>query len=179
MCVLLLFLCGCSQSENCLNKGLELRSKLLQTACSFEARITADYGETVHQFTLQCTAHTDRSVSFTVIQPESISGITGTLSELAGELTFDGAALAFPLLADGELSPVSSPWIFINTLRSGYIRSGGMDGGEIRLTIDDSYEEDALQLDIWLDGQELPKYVQILWQGRSILSMDVCNFTFV
>lgn len=179
MCILLLFLCGCSQSENCLNKGLELRDKLLRTGCSFEAKITADYGETVRQFTLQCTADTEGSVSFTVIQPESICGITGRLSERSGELTFDEAALAFPLLADGELSPVSSPWIFIHTLRSGYIRSGGMDGGEIRLTIDDSYEEDALQLDIWLDGQDLPKYVQILWQGRSILSMEVCNFTFV
>lgn len=151
----------------------------MQTGCSFQARITADYGETVRQFTLQCTAHTDGSVSFTVVEPESISAITGTLSKQAGELTFEGAALAFPLLADGELSPVSSPWLFVNTLRSGYLRSGGLDGGDIRLTIDDSYEEEALQLDIWLDAQELPKYVEILWQGRSILSMEVSDFTFV
>ena len=177
--VLIVFLCGCSKSEDCLNRGMELRSKLLQSGCSFEAKITADYGDLIHTFTLQCTADPSGSISFTVSQPETICGITGTLSAHGGALTFADTALAFPVLADGELSPVSSPWIFINTLRSGYIRSAGDEGGDVRLTIDDSYEEDALQLDIWLDGQDLPKHVRILWQGRSILSMDVCNFTFV
>ncbi len=38
----------------------------------------------------------------------------------------------------------------MKTLRSGYITSAGMDGGRLRLTIDDSYEDDALHLDIWL-----------------------------
>ena len=179
VCVLILFLCGCSSGEDHLDKGLALRSKLLQSGCSFEAFITADYGEKIHTFTMQCTADANGNLSFTVTQPESISGITGTLDHRKGALTFDGNVLAFPMLADGELSPVSCPWIFIHTLRSGYMRSAGMDGGFIRLTIDDSYEEDALQLDIWLNEQQLPKHVQILWQGRSILSMDVRNFTFV
>ncbi len=160
-------------------QGLALRSKMLKQGCSFEAEITADYGKTLHTFTLKCTADPEGNVQFSVLQPESIQGITGTLGTKGGALTFENTALAFPLLADGELSPVSSPWILIHTLRSGYIRSCGTDGGDTRMTINDSYEEDALQLDIWLDGEHVPKYVQITWQGRSILSMRISSFLFL
>ena len=47
----------------------------------------------------------------------------------------------------------------------------------LHLTIDDSYEEDALQLDIWLDGQNLPVQSDILYDGRRILTVQVSNFT--
>ena len=176
---MILLLCGCSTGEDHIEKGMALRSKLLQSGCSFEADIIADYGEAVYTFTLQCAADPDGGVSFVVTMPETISGITGKLDHSKGALTFDGSILSFPMLADGELSPVSCPWILIHTLRAGYLRSAGLDGDAVRLTIDDSYESDALQLDIWLNDQDLPQYVQITWQGRRILSMKVRNFTFV
>ena len=48
-----------------------------------------------------------------------------------------------------------------------------------KLIIHDSYEEDSLQLDIWLDTEGLPVSAEILWQGRRILSLCVNNFVFV
>ena len=87
--------------------------------------------------------------------------------------------MAFPLLAEGQVSPVSAPWLLMKTLRSGYLTSCGTEDGTLRLSIDDSYEDDALHLDIWLNEEELPKHGEILWQGRRILSVAVENFRFL
>jgi hypothetical protein len=54
-----------------------------------------------------------------------------------------------------------------------------MEAGCIRVAIDDSYGEDALHLDIWLDENDLPKRGEILWKGRRILSLDIENFVFL
>ena len=118
-------------------------------------------------------------MTFTVQQPEAIAGITGTVSATGGKLTFDKEALAFEWMADGQITPVAAPWVLMHTLRSGYLTSCGREGEILRMAIDDSYADDALHLDIWLDEQDLPKYAEILWQGRRILSIKVKNFQFV
>ena len=179
--LLLVFtLAGCGKEDDCLERGMALRNKLLQSSgYSFQAEITADYGDKTYEFTMQCSVDKNRNLTFTVTEPESIGGISGVISGAGGQLTFDNTVLAFDLLADGEVSPVSAPWLLIKTLQGGYLSSCGMDGENLRLTIDDSYEADALQLDIWLDDQDLPDHAEILWQGRRVLSLDVEDFTFV
>ena len=158
---------------------MQLRENMLQKSCSFVAQITADYGDKSYAFSAGCTADAEGNLSFVVLSPESIGGITGKITAQNGYLTFDDSVLAFPLLADGELSPVSAPWLMIRTLRSGYLKSAGMDGENLLLTIYDSYEEDALQLDIWLDNDNRPIHADFLWQGRRVLSITVNDFTFV
>lgn len=160
-------------------RGMQLREKILQNSCSFVAQITADYGDKSYTFSAGCTADTEGNLSFVVLSPESIGGITGKITSEKGYLTFDDAVLAFPLLADGEVSPVSAPWLMIRTLRGGYLESAGMDGDNLLLTIYDSYEEDALQLDIFLDEENRPVHTDILWQGRRVLSIAVKEFSFV
>ncbi len=172
-----LLLAGCSNARAQIDRAMALRAKLLSGSdCSFTAEITADYGDEIHAFTLKCRTDPEGDLAFTVLSPETISGITGILSSREGKLTFDDAALAFPLLADGQLAPVTAPWVFLNTLRSGYLTAAGMDGELLRLTIDDSYEEDALQLDIWLNEEDTPVHADILYDGRRILSMVVRDF---
>ena len=179
---ILLVLCtisGCTVQGSELDRAMALRTKLLARQVSFAARITADYGDALHSFSLTCQADAQGNVTFTVTEPESIRDITGTLSAGTGKLTFDDKAIAFDLLADGQLSPVSAPWIFIKALRSGYLTSCGKEGEHLRLAVDDSYADDALHLDIWLGSDDLPFRAEILWRGRRLLSMDVTNFTFV
>ena len=156
---------------------MELRTQLLQSSCSFTAEITADYGDKLHTFTLQCTGSPQGDMTFEVVQPQSIAGITGTITGEGGFLTFDDVALHFDLLADDTVTPVSAPWIFLKTLRGGYLTSAGEEDGLLRVTIDDSYEEDALQLDIWLDEKNAPVRGEILYGGRRILSLSVTDFT--
>ncbi len=157
--------------------GMELRSKLLQAStCSFDAEITADYGDKLHSFSMHCIADSKGDLTFTVTKPDTISGISGKLTGAGGKLTFDETALHFALMADEQLSPISTPWIFLKTLRSGYLSSACREENRIRLSIDDSYETDPLRLDVWLDSDNTPTHADILHAGRRILSLNVENF---
>ena len=175
--IVLLFLGGCSGKQEELERAMTLRAKLLASECSFDAKITADYGDKLYVFAMTCQGDSRGNLTFTVTEPESIAGITGIISQDGGRLTFDDMALAFPLMADDQLTPMSAPWIFLKTLRGGYLTSANTEEELLHLTIDDSYEEDALQLDIWLDGQNLPVQSDILYDGRRILTVQVSNFT--
>ena len=177
LCTLML-LTGCTGKSAQLDRAMGLRAKLLAKAVSFDAEITADYGDKSYTFSMRCKADTQGNLAFTVMQPDVISGISGTISTSGGKLTFDDTALAFDLMADGLLSPVSGPWVLMKTLRSGYLTSCTEEGELLRVAIDDSYEEDALHLDIWLDGEDCPVRGEIMWQGRRLLTVIVKNFTF-
>ena len=174
---LVLMLTGCSGAGAELDRAMTLRAKLLAAqGVSFDSVITADYGDKTYTFSASCKIDGQGNLSFTVQEPKSIAGITGTVSQTGGKLTFDDKALAFDVLADGLVSPVSGPWLLMKTLRSGYLTSCGVQGDYLRLAIDDSYADDALHLDIWLDGGDIPVRGEILWQGRRILSLEVKNF---
>ena len=177
--LLLALLTGCSGGSDTMDRVVALRSAILAKGAEFDAAVTADYGDKTYTFGMHCLLDAQGKLTFTVTAPESISGITGTVSSTGGRLTFDDKALAFHLLADGQVSPVSAPWILMKTLRGGYLTSCALEGGCIRVAIDDSYEEDALHLDIWLDEKDQPKHGEILWQGRRILSLDIENFAFL
>lgn len=180
MVMILLCLCGCSDRTSHMNQALTLR-KIVQNAdgCTFSSVITSDYGDKAYSFSMDCKADDTGKVTFTVTSPETISGISGTLSDGEGKLTFDKQALVFEMLADGQVSPVSIPWLFMHTLRSGYIRSCGAIHQGLLIQIDDSYREDALQLNIRTDEKNLPISAEIFWQGRRIASMTVENFTIL
>ena len=177
--VLLLLVCllpGCESASQELERGLKLRDRLLSSGCRFDVDITADYGDILPTFSMNCQTDDKGDMRFTVTKPETISGITGSITHEGGNLTFDDKVLQFELLTDDLISPVSSPWILIKTLRGGYLRIAGMEEEFLRLTIDDSYEEGALTLDIWLNTADVPVRGEICWDGRRILTMDVTNF---
>lgn len=170
-------LTGCSSGRQAIDRALELRSRLLGgSGCSFTAKITADYGDSVQYFTVDCKGDDQGALEFTVKAPDTIAGICGSISEDGGKLTYDDVALSFPLLTQEQISPVSAPWIFLRTLRGGYLTSAGEEDGLLRVTIDDTYEEDALQLDIWLNGENMPVRAEILYDGVRILSLEVEKF---
>ena len=174
--VLLVMLGGCSDDDRELERAMDLRTRLLEASSfCFDADITADYGDFLHQFSMNCRADGEGNLDFTVTAPQTLSGITGTISEEGGALRFDDRVLAFDLLTDEQLSPVSAPWILVKTLRSGYLTSAGREEEGLLLTIDDSYAQDALTLDILLDSQDLPKRAEILYDGRRILTLLVTN----
>ena len=157
---------------------MAFRAALLSgMGCRFQAVITADYSDALYQFTLDCHCDEQGTLRFQVIEPESISGIGGTVSAEGGKLTFDNEeALAFDTLADGQVTPVTAPWLLVKTLRGGYVTSCGSEGELVHVSIDDSYQENALRLDIWFTGQNIPNHAEILWADRRILSLSVTQF---
>ena len=176
MVLAVVLLSGCGGTDTGMKKAMELREMLLSAqSCSFDTDISADFGDKTYSFSMKCVFDREGNMSFTVTAPETIAGITGSVSYAGGKLTFDESALAFSLLADGELSPVSAPWLVIKTLRGGYLTACGTEGELLRLTIDDSYEEDAMQSDIWVKDYA-PQYAEVVWQGRRILTLSIENF---
>lgn len=177
---MVIMLSGCGKSNREMDQAMGMREKMLGSkGCTFDAIITADYGDNIYTFTVNCKAGDNGDISFSVTEPESIAGISGTITQQGGHLTFDDQAIAFGMLADGQVTPVTAPWLFIRTLRSGYLSSSGKDGEYIRISIDDSYEDEALHLDVWIDNQDHPVRGEILWQGRRVVSLEVKNFSYL
>ena len=178
MLVCLLLLNGCSSTDE-LDRGMALRAKLLSSnGYSFTTEVNADFGERSYAFGMDCKVDSAGTVNFSVTAPEAISGITGKLNGQGGALTFDDTALAFELLANGRFSPVSAPWLLVHTLHEGYmVSSAKLDTG-VMLSIDDSYRDDALTLNIYLDDNDLPTGAEVFCEGEKILSMIVRNFIF-
>lgn len=162
-----------------MNRCMAFRERILVTGCSFRGTVTADFGDSLYSFTLDCLSDAEGNLKFKVVAPEEISGIGGTVRAGKGKLEYEDLVLAFPLLADGEISPVSSPWILVQALRGGYLASCGKEGDFLRLTVHDSYAEDALHLDVWLNESNEPIRAEILWHGRRVLSMELEDFRFV
>ena len=122
LCIVML-LCGCKNSNEPVSKAISIRNKLLEgNGCSFSAKVHADYGEKLYTFKMDCQVDQTGNLTFSVIEPATIHGIAGKVSTVGGAITFDDKILAFPTIADGQVSPVSAPWLLIKTLRSGYIK---------------------------------------------------------
>ena len=169
-------LTGCAMGKGEMEEALAFRSKLLGAdGVSFEAEISADYIDRIEEFDLNCETDSAGTLTFRVTEPEDIAGIPGTVAGEEGTLTFDDTVLAFPMLVDDRLSPVSGPWVMMKALRSGYITAVVREGEKLRITVDDSYADDALTLEIWIEGDEVDA-CEIGWKGRRQMSMDIGEF---
>lgn len=177
--ICVLFLSGCSKNTE-MEQALALRQQVLSSeGVSFLANITADYGDEIYNFSLDCFFDTFGNMTFSVTSPASIAGITGKISNDRGALTFDKEVLVFDLMTDDELSPVSFPWILMRSLRSGYLAACGRAGDYNQLILDDSYEDDALQISMLIDSGGIPRNADIIWKNRRISAVSIESFRFL
>lgn len=177
---LVLILSGCTFKDDAVDYGLRLRSTILSSSgCSFEAVVTADYGDRLYSFCVNCITDQSGKLTFHITEPETIIGISGFISQGRSALTFDDKVLAFPQLTDDNILPVSAPWILMNSLKSGYLTACGKTENGYKLLLNDSYEEEALQLEVYIDCDLKPYYCEIMWNGRRVLSMKITNFKFL
>ena len=178
--IVVFLLVGCSEKDSAVDDALLFLKQIADgNGCSFNAIITADYGNKLYQFSMQCSSDATGNITFSIIEPESIRDITGKISNERGVLTFDDQALAFEMIADGQITPVSSVWLFMRALHSGYIRSYETKDDLCHLVINDSYQEKAMQLDIYLTKKHAPIQADILWNNRRIITIQVENFTIL
>ena len=144
-----------------MEEALALRSRCLGGDVSFRTEIRADYITNIECFTLE---------------PYDIDGIRGTVTGTGGTVDFDDVVLGYPLLAEGRLSPLASPWVLMKALREGCIVAVGREGDTLHLTIDDSYADNALTLEIWLEEGQV-EAAEIAWEGRRCVTMTVEVFS--
>ena len=173
-------LCGCSAETEPVDRAMDLRNALLSCReCTFSSVISADYGERIDTFQLDCSTNAEGIMTFTVTDPETIRGIGGIFSEEGGSIFYDDKVLAFPMLANDQLIPVSTPWIFLNALKSGYINGCSREGEGICIYLDDCFENAFLRVEVITDSENTPIHTDIYWNQKRILSADIRNFNLL
>lgn len=180
--VFLLVFClsGCSNQDVNLNKAVALRESVISAEkCSFIATVTADYVSESYTFKMKCESDAQGNVNFTVLEPDSIDGITGQISNEGGKLTFDDKYLVFAPLVDGQITPVSAPWLFLKTLKSGYISGCAKEKETSKIYFDDIYQDEKLTLITETDNNNIPYSAEIYFNGRRTVTMLVENFTIM
>lgn len=177
--VSIFLLTGCSGTKEGQNDLLKLREIISGKDYAFLANIHADFGENTYDFKLDCHFDAAGSMTFSIVSPDTILGITGNISATGGELTFDDKAVAFYLLADGIISPVSAPWLAMKGIRSGFVSSWGEEEGGKVFTIEDILEGTNVTFRV-LIGKDLQiKSAEIIWEDRCILSLTVEDFRYL
>ena len=175
--ICLLYLSGCSSGQEPIDVAHKLRSDILHSSsCLFNAHITADYGDELYEFDMQCEFDQLGNLMFSIKKPDSIAGITGRVDAKEGAFTFDDQVLAFKKITDGQLTPVTAPWVLMQAVRGGYISACGKDKDGYHIQLDESYEENPLTLDLWINHNMEISRGELLWDGRRILSIDVTDY---
>ncbi len=176
--LLLSLLTGCKGEESLLAQAIAFRGELISRGgCSFSAKITADYGEEVQQFSLQCEADENGQVYFCVAEPETLEGISGIMEGKNGLITYDGLQLAFPLLAYDQVSPVSATAFTVDCWLKEYILSAGMSDGIYRVSYEKKIHGNELLIDTYFE-KDIPISAELCYNGYRIIKIEIRNFLF-
>lgn len=171
-----LLLCGCTATDLAMNEAIEFRSALVQSGqCSYTAKICADFGETVEEFTLSCSSLADGTTELTILEPQTLAGLTATVTNAGGTVTYDGMAVAFGLLADGALAPAAAPALTVACWSSEYIAYAETLDSGIRVTYEKGYDAAAIQVDTWFENS-LPIYAEVCYNGERVVQMTFSDF---
>lgn len=176
MMTVLLLLCGCKEGENALNDAIDFRASLVQAGgCSFRAEITADFSDYVELFTVDCDCDADGTTRLTVVQPENLQGITATVTDRGGTITFDGLSVDFGLLADGNVIPAAAPAIAVTCWSSEYIAAAGAEDELYRVTYEKGFEQKRVNVDTCFKNG-LPISSEICYNNQNILKLAIVEF---
>ena len=140
------------------------------------AELTADYGDYVVPFALDCETEVNGPTHFTVAAPETLAGITAAVDETGGTVTYDGLMMDFGLLANGRLAPAAGPAVVAYCWSSAYLAAGGEEDGRFRATYEKDYEEKMLKVDTWFENG-IPIYAEVCYNGQRILNLTISEFS--
>lgn len=175
--LLLLPLWGCAGQESSLDEALRFRASLTQAGgCSFVGRITADFGDSVEVFTVSCRASAEGTTELTLLEPETLEGVTAVVSQDGGTVTYDGLMVEFGLLAQGNLIPAAAPAVVAGCWSSAYISCAASDADSYRVTYERDYEEKRLTVDTFFKNG-LPYYAEVCYNQTCVLQMEISDYT--
>ncbi len=125
-CVLIMTLlltgCGKRDTDNPENLAALIRAEYLAlSGWSAVAKLSADYGEQVFDFTVDASWQRDGDTVIVVTEPDLIAGITARIREGETYLEYDGAGLSLGLLDVSGLTPVSALPALMECITTGYM----------------------------------------------------------
>ena len=171
-------LCACAEKteQNAAQQALDLRQKLLGGICSFQAELTADYGEYVSEFSVSCVHSAKDGTEMTISAPQTLAGLRAQADKTGAKLVFEDTEAAFGTLTKLKLSPMAAPQLLAQAWESGYISLTGTEDGALHVTYLLGYDEDELTIDTWLKNG-MPAYAEIACGGQTVLQAVLTDFT--
>ena len=171
----LLLLPGCGEREARLEKSFdELRGAVTAAgSISFQAELTADWGESVAEYTLD-VGYDGQQTTQTIRTPELLAGVSATALRGETAVDYDGVILgAGPLDKEG-LSPMSAVPVILDALASAYVELLWWDGDAIAARL---YVGEQSVATVWLDGQSLAlTAAEIASEGRTVISCRITDW---
>ena len=171
--------CGDSKADRSMQQAVDFRTALMSAeGCVFLAEVSADFGEKIYEFTLQCDYTPDDSAALTVTAPEMIAGIEATVSADGAKVTFDDTELDFGRLANGRVAPMALPWLLGRAWSSEYIGSAGKDGENTLMTCLMGYGDEEITVETWLDENSVPIRCDVSCDGVRCLAVTITEFRY-
>lgn len=177
-CLLLLclLLTACVRGESPLQPAVDFRAGLISAGgCTFRAEVRADFGSFVQDFVLDCDVRSDGTARLCVVSPETIAGICATVTESGGKLEYDGLALDFGLLANGNISPVAAPALVAAGWMEAFISTAGADGEYYHTLYLKNYDEKEILIDTWMK-KGVPFCAELCYNGQRVMRMNLSDF---
>ncbi len=171
--LLSLFGCGAdSAAKNAVSDKLQSIN-----GADITANVTATYPDRVAEYKLTYNYAKDGDGKVTVISPESISGISVTISQGSCELSFDGLRLETGELDKSGLSPLSSLPCLMSAWVGGNVAEAANSShdGESAVLIISRHTEDNISLEYrtWFEnGGQTPLYAEIYSDGNRVIQCE-------
>lgn len=176
--MLLCLLCACAgKRTESVQAPVDFRAALLQAGgCSLRLEGTADVGERVYAFTVDCVCGADGSVELKILEPESLAGITASTDGKTGRLQFDDVCVTFGLLADSRFSPMEAPGSLVRAWLEGYIASAGTEGEERCVVYEVGYDGDAYRVETRFNSDGVPIRAELARDGKVLCRLGISEF---
>lgn len=176
----ILLLCGCGGGSTEEAQQAQQHYAQLQSA-QLEAELCCHLETERRSFTVSCTWEREQGASTTITAPESLAGLTASVS--GQELTVSYAGLSLSAGSLRDIVPANTlPWL-LRALSEGYLLEAGreeLDGEDcLRLALDNSTSGGGkLLCTVWLRRTDaLPVYAEFSQDGRLLLSARLLSFT--
>ena len=182
MMLLLLTGCGGGQEGKTGAEALAVAIRgeyMAMTAYSLQAKVNADYGQRLYDFTLSVTS--DGEETTVVIQePEMLAGVTARMDGDEGTLEYEDLSLETGFLDGESLSPVSALPTLVEAARTQYIDRCTLADGVLEVHCADP-EEDAgtgREVTLYFDAQtHALTGGEISQDGRRVITCEITEFT--
>lgn len=176
---LCLTLGGCAASEDgAVQEALDFRTSLLAAdSCTFTADVTADYGQRVGNFTLEC-AYTPETngAELTVTSPDSIAGISAAVDGDKANVIFEDVSLELGTLAGGQVAPLQLPQLLGDAWTYGYVDSQSEEGDGILVTYRSGYDDEELLVFTRFDSSMTPIQAEVYCDGICVLTAALADY---
>ncbi|MCR5664215.1 MAG: hypothetical protein K6G17_04950 [Oscillospiraceae bacterium] len=168
-----LLLCACGSDPSAERWAAFAGELSARRDLRFTARLCAEYPDEALDYTLSYE-ETAEGCTLRLLEPEALRGLRVSLRPDGTRLSLDELSLdAAPLDAFG-LSPASALPALTAALRGGHLESHWTEDG---LTVVELTADDALSVQVWLDGDFIPQRAELRSDGRVAVRCELSDWS--